>query len=227
MKKSKLVIANGNPTLLVWDLPISLKNKLIKQNLGDVEQVGFVTRKTFLPSLEMMGNELCINATIALAKLLGGKGSLYTSGVGTKIRYTNDKDITSISLSLSFVVNKNIILLPGIGFMYLTETIPTKKRLKELANRYNLPAFGAITFQNNVLQPYVYVKNTNSLFKESACGSGSIALNILKGVKNIVQPTGEIITVTRKKNYFTISAKVKELPLRKTEKNDTLREIGL
>ena len=54
----------------------------------------------------------------------------------------------------------------------------------------------------------MHVKQTNSLFKETACGSASVVLNILTGKKFITQPTGKIITVEKTGNDFAISAEV-------------------
>ena len=120
------------------------------------------------------------------------------------------------------------LLSAGIGYILLKNTSEiSKTKLRDLCGMFNLPAFWAIVNDKNKITPAVYVKDTNSMTYESACGSGSIALNILKNINSVIQPTGEIITVSRKENYFTISAKVIELPLRKTQKNDTLMEATI
>lgn len=71
MKKQKFLIAGGNSTLLVWGCPVWKKSQVIKKYLGEVEQVGFIENANGISSLEMMGGELCINATLALASKLG------------------------------------------------------------------------------------------------------------------------------------------------------------
>lgn len=204
------MIAGGNSTLLVWDCPQKMKNKIIKKYLGKFEQVGFVEQsKTELPKLVMMGNELCINATLSLASQLGYRGSLIASGVTKPIKYENKNGNTYIRLKLPFKKIKNIILLPGIGFL-CTKTKPkvSKRYLLQLATKYNSPAFGIIFYKENKITPYVYVKGTNSLFEETACGSGSIACSLVTGLEEIIQPTGDRIYVKTYRNKFTVGAKV-------------------
>jgi len=86
----KFLIASGNSTLLVWNCPRAQKRKeIIKKYLGRVEQIGFVSENNGTPKLEMMGNELCINGTSALASTLGTKGKLFTSELPFPIEYSN------------------------------------------------------------------------------------------------------------------------------------------
>ncbi|MEX2028850.1 MAG: hypothetical protein WD988_05120 [Candidatus Curtissbacteria bacterium] len=215
MKLKKYLIAGGNPTLLVWNCPEKKKVDVCNRYLGKVEQVGFISKsQDNKPVLEMMGNELCINATIALASLLGKSDALRTSSLDKPIGFLNKNGITSLELPLIYRVTGDIVLFPGIGFKYSKKTsVPTKSYLRKLCGRYNRPAFGVATYKKSVLTPYVYVKNTRSLFKETACGSGSIAAAIFTGDRNIVQPSGEKISVGLTKSTVLISANVKELPL--------------
>lgn len=210
MKLSKFLIAGGNFTLLVWNCPQNLKNKIIKKYLGQFEQVGFVEQsKTELPKLIMMGNELCINSTLSLASQLSNYGSLITNGITKPIKYENKNRNTYIELDLSFKKTKNIVLLPGIGFLCTKNKPKTSKNyLSKLAEKYDLPAFGIVFYRKNKIIPYVYVKGTNSLFEETACGSGSIACSLVTGLEKIIQPTGETISVKTYGNKFTVGAKV-------------------
>ncbi len=209
MKIKKFLIANGNSTLLGWDCPSWKRKKLIKKYLGEVEHLGFVSVKSGLPNLEMMGNELCINATLALASQLRREGELLTSGAEKPIFYKNLKYKTSIKISLSYKAINNIVILSGIGFIFLKSKIKSQKEfLSKLCKKFDLPAFGVIYLKENRIEPYVYVQETNTLVKETACGSGSIAFSILTGVKNVIQPTGKTIRVLRDKNQFTIEANV-------------------
>lgn len=209
MKLKKYLIAGGNSTLLVWGCPSCEKNKITKKYLGEVEQIGFVETKNNLPFLNMMGGELCINGTIALAYKCGSKGKLFTSGIINPVFYLNTKSITSISIIIGYQKIKNIVLLEGIGYIYLKQKINNKKQyLKDLCQKYNLPAFGIIYYENDKIIPFVYVRETDSLFKETACGSGSIAISILTKKSCIAQPTGEPIIVNRKRNTFVLKTKV-------------------
>lgn len=213
MKLNKFLIAGGNSTLLVKGYKSSEKEKIIKRYLGEVEQIGFISYPKGIPKLLMMGNELSINATLALAAMLSNKsGKLLTSGYKGLISYTNQKQYTKISLSIAYEKISNIVLLNGIGYIFLEKTKRiSKKYLSGFCSKYNLPAFGAIFYKNNKVVPFVYVKGTDSLFQETACGSASTVLNILTGKKSITQPTGKIITVEKTGNDFVISAKVTKI----------------
>lgn len=212
MKLKKFLIAGGNSTLLVWGCPSSEKQNIIQKYLGEVEQIGFVEIKNGLPFLNMMGDELCINGTIALASLCGKTGKLFTSGLRGTVFYRNIKNKTSIGLTIDYKQNKNVVLLEGIGYVYLKKEInDPRKFLISLCLQYNLPAFGIIYFQDNKIVPTVYVKQTNSLFEETACGSGSIAFSILTKKINITQPTEKIIVINKKDNSFIVNAQVTNL----------------
>lgn len=210
MNMKGYLIAGGNSTLLIWSCPINLKDKIIIKYLGKFEQVGFVEKsKDGLPKLVMMGNELCINSTLSLASQLSNSGLLLTSWTTKPIRYTNINENTYIELALPFKKIKNIILLPGIGFICSSSKLKiTKSFLSKLATKYDLPAFGIVFYKKNKIIPYVYVKTTDSLFKETACGSGSIACALITGLESIIQPTGETISVKIKGGKFTVGAKV-------------------
>lgn len=212
MKFKKLLIANGNSTLLVWGCSSTEKNIVIKRYLGKIEQIGFVETKNRLPFLNMMGGELCINGTIALASVCEEKGKLYTSGLRNSIFYKNVGRKTSINLNINYKKLNNTVLLEGIGYIYLKNKIKDpKKLLAQLCFQYNFPAFGILYFQNNKIEPVVYVKQTNSLLEETACGSGSIAFSILTKKQNIIQPTGKEIRVEKYENIFCVSAEVAKL----------------
>ncbi len=224
MKIKKYLIAGGNPTLLVWYCPPSQKAEITDKFFGEVEQVGFVSNSNGIPKLTMMGNELCVNATLAFASQLNEKGILQTSGIKSKVSSKNTGKITNIKLTLPFKQVGNIILFQGIGFILSDrKETPSKKSLSVLSGKYHLPAFGQINYSKNIIEPYVYVRKTDTLFAETACGSGSIAMNIATGFEKIIQPTEESIVVQRDGDYFEVSAKVVPVPLSKGLKNDIFR----
>ena len=208
----KFLIASGNSTALVYDCHIEDRNKTSKKLLKEVEQVGFVSTKATLQKLIMMGGELCINATLALASTLDKNGKLATSGLKNPIPYSNKNGSTTIQIPFKFKQYKNVILLDGIGFiLYDTKekSEVKKSELSNLSKKYKLPAFGGIIYNNkNKIIPYVYVAGVNSFVKETACGSGSVAFSIFSGIKNVVQPTEKIISIRKKTEFFDISAKV-------------------
>lgn len=210
MKLNKFLVAGGNSTLLVKGYKFSEKKAIIKKYLGQVEQIGFISYPKGIPKLSMMGNELSINGILALAAMLSKiSGKLLTSGYKGLVPYKNQKQYTKIELSIAYEKIDNIVLLKGIGYIFLKENKQISKNyLSGFCSKYNLPAFGAIFYKNNKIVPFVYDKETDSLFEETACGSASIVFNILTGKKSIKQPTGKIITVEKTGNDFVISAKV-------------------
>jgi hypothetical protein len=211
VKIKKFLIAGGNSTALVWDCPNEKRKEVTRKLLNDVEQVGFVLQDTKIPKLNMAGDELCINATLAFAFQLSGKGVLFTSGIKEKVEFDNENKETLIKIPLKYHIEDNLVLFERIGFIFFENQRITKEFLSNLAEKYKLPAFGAIIYKKNKIVPYVYVKEVNSFVKETACGSGSIAFAILKGVKTIIQPTGEIISVKIIDDSIKIKAKVREI----------------
>lgn len=207
LRYKKVLIAQGNPTLLVWNCPLEKREDVIEEYLGEVEQIGFIDKEN---KLTMMGNELSINSIIAFASCLKKKGKLFSSGLKEKVQYQNESDVTTITFSMPFQEKENTILFPGIGYAYITkDPYNIKESLRTLSEKYNLPAFGYVSYEGKKMTVYVYVAATNSLFKETSCGSGSIALSIFLGIERITQPTGDIITVKRTNNDFSISANIK------------------
>ncbi len=208
IKMSKFLIADGNPTLLVWGSLADQKNELISKYLSSVDQIGFISNN----ALEMMGSELCINAALAFASTLSKNGSLIINPLNSPIQFSNTDQFTSMQLPLNYKKMGNIVLLDGIGFKFedLNYRV-TKSELKSLASTYNLPAFGIILYQDNQIFPYVYVKETDSFKQESACGSGSISTTIFTGITDIKQPTGQMIKVDLMDNIVEITSKVKEV----------------
>ena len=94
---------------------------------------------------------------------------------------------------------------PKISKQKLTK----KLALKLLAKKYNLPAIGVINYEKNNIKPLIYVKNTDSLVWENACGSGSLAYSLISGYSKIVQPSGQIIDIRKTGRFFTIKVQAK------------------
>ncbi len=208
MQSKKLLIAGGNPTLLIWGC--SEENRLVQaiEALRDVEQVGFVEIDKNISKLTMMGDELCINAVLALASQGDLKGEVFASGVVGPVTYVNE-DKTYALFSIPYKCFENIVLFDGIGYCLLeTEHEFSKEELIEYAERFNLPAFGGVVYTNGAISIMVYVVKTNSVCAETACGSGSVALHIITGAEEIMQPSGQTIHVKKIGDAFEVSAKV-------------------
>lgn len=212
MQIFRFKIAGGNSTSLIVDSPLNDRQKISVKELQQVEQVGFIEKNTELPTLTMMGNELCVNATLAFAKLLESKrGKILTSGLPGPVSYRNSGELTSATFTLApkIIRSRNIVLFDGIGYVCDDSAgIPTETYLADLAQEFKKPAFGVARYQGASLQPYVYVDQIKSVVAETACGSGSIALNLITGANDITQVTGQRIRIERNGNQFTVTAKV-------------------
>jgi len=211
----RFLIAEGNPTILVWDYLPWEKQSIVKKFLPDLaDQVGFVSQTANgAVKLEMMGNELCINATLALAANYKKSGQLSTSVVNETVKYVNRNGLTSLALNLPYKIIDNTILFKGIGYTITNKSLNPEIVLPALASRFNLPAFGLVTYQNKSGDPVVFVKETQSIVNETSCGSGSIAFSLLNKVSKIIQPSGNVIKVQKSSSGLIITAKVTEIKL--------------
>ncbi|MBP7992667.1 MAG: hypothetical protein KAZ30_03365 [Candidatus Magasanikbacteria bacterium] len=109
----------------------------------------------------------------------------------------------------------NLIHLPGISHL-ITTTKVKKTDVRKLLGQYKLlnkPAAGIITYTIRkkyiLIRPLVWVRLTKTIYSETACASGSLAVVValLKVIKinifYIRQPSGFTLTVTQnKKNLF-------------------------
>ncbi len=210
MHTELFTIAGGNKTALIWGCDDAQRHEVIQKMLSTVEQLGFISEGV-LPHLSMMGEELCINATLALASMQSNaEGEITASGVESNVQYKNSEGATQIHLALPFRSDGEVVLFNGIGFLCTCdEKQYTKKQYAEFATTYGVPAFGIVFYTSDAyVTPIVYVVQTDSLVEETSCGSGSIAVHIITGLTDIVQPTGEVIQVTQEDGMFCVQARV-------------------
>lgn len=203
-------------------------NNNIMKKFPDVEQVGFLSADIKAPQLMMAGGEFCGNATRCAAwhylKGMPGELNLKVSGVskalkaGITEKYEAWAEMPVINELSSikeiqngfYLVNMegivHIIVMPEQSKFYLKKS-DLKTSAKDILfqnNLLNAPAAGVIFIENEVdefkIHPCVYVSGINTLFYETACGSGTIAaglvIALLKG-KNVeipvIQPSLKII----------------------------------
>lgn len=193
MRNTNLVDTAGQITAVVFGETktsdfASVSKKLMKSS-EKIEQVVFFSENR----IQTMGNELCINGSLAGAFLLQNK-ALQISGLDKPIEFTKSRKFISVKLPLNLILSQkeNIILMQGIVYLISNDqSIVNKMFLKKLAGEYNVPASGIIRFKSNKITPIVYVKNTNSLVWENACGSGSLAYSVYSGYFKIIQPSGQ------------------------------------
>ena len=191
------------------------------------DQVGYYTLPTDgQPArLDMMGGEFCLNATRALAFLLAHLDHLDRNGLLTYIsvsglqkpavcRVIDQVAWTAVDF---FYLPKIRILspkvwlirLPGICHIVHLDPQPsenTRSYCQSLLATLDLEQENAVGFlwldvQKMELTPLVWVRLTNSLIQESACGSGSLACALLlhkqQGLTclDLKQPSGQSLSL--------------------------------
>ena len=214
-------------------------NDAIMAKHSNVEQVGFVDPNK-KPELQMAGGEFCGNATRSAAYLyLGGqKGEmqiivnsedLINAGVfdGGKawceIPLYHGKDVITTKEPGIFIVKMNgmvsVVIKPEVAKRYLNDTSLLKQYGMEFIHKYHLEESEAVgvMFCENIgpklkINPVVWVKAINTLFYETACGSGTTATCMVEAYESgeskkidILQPSGLTITaeITFENNQVT------------------------
>jgi hypothetical protein len=204
--KYKLVDTAGQITAVVLDGVNNDKKSMLSKYLMNqnniIEQVVFLKDK----QIRTMGNELCINGSLAGAYLST------ISGLDEPIKFTKTKKYITANFPTDLVVKviNDTVLLQGIVYLISNDDTKINKLfLKKLAKQYNVQASGIIKFDKNEITPIVYGLDTNSLVWENACGSGSLAYSVFSGLTKIIQPSGQIIIVKKNQKSFTIKVAVK------------------
>lgn len=216
----------------------AINNNILLQ-YKNIEQVGFVYEKEGQYHLDMAGGEFCGNASRCAAYhfLKGKKGNIklnvspgivIDAGVPEK-----GKAYAQIPLLPEGVnpaeLGQNIysVKLDGISFVIVNNTDITEfpddrafiNKAKKYIERYSSgdePAFGVVFAEkllgNTLIHPVIYVRAIDTLYYETACGSGSAAtaalLTFLSGDRKPVklfQPSGNYIEVNVVYNSNSIS----------------------
>lgn len=167
-----------------------------------------IANPTTMAHLQMMGGEFCLNATRAFAVLLAENGNLGLSENGQYSGFVSvsgsaepvfvtvlqEEDSTYAKAELTFkevpeiqVLEENIfrINLPGISHIILTKPVPENWKeqayafLDEYGKNEDAIGFMWLDSENNLF-PVVYVRQTQSMCEESACGSGTLACAFLR-----------------------------------------------
>ena len=220
--KYLLVDTAGQVTAVVVTKVPRLKqsdvSKMILKKNKTTEQVLFIERYPNKYRLQMMGNELSINGSLAglfvLEKAYNIKKiKVEISGLDLPIKATICNNTTEAYFPLSIFkqYKSKTVSLAGISYLLipLNRSVPefiqkSKLLLKVKAKTLTIPAMGIIFFKKGYIKPLVYVKDTNSFIWESACGSGSLSYYIYSGISKIKQPSNKFIEVKRKNNYFSV-----------------------
>ena len=174
---------------------------IIEQIDKDVEQVGFISPAYEGAPLrmDMMGGEFCANATRAYglysASFYDTDGlvdiEVYVSGHEGTTDVIADVKNQKAYVALDAPIGREnltidgkdctLIKLPGISHL-VVEAEEDKdfvnKALEVLKKDHKDEAYGVLFFDKEKLEmiPYVYVEGSETLFRESSCGSGTIAV---------------------------------------------------
>ena len=209
---------NGNITAIVLDDTYSKEEKKkindkIMEKEKQVEQVGFVSNFEF--KLTMAGDEFCGNATRCAIKhylenkvkhikiKVSGTSKILNGGIEEGKEIWVEIPINSIDK-----INENTYIanMDGITHILVKNEEPMKERAIDLINKYkdNNKAIGCIFIKENKetikIDPFVLVRDIDTLFYENSCGSGTACAGIIYLKENrkqidILQPSGDILKV--------------------------------
>lgn len=225
-----ITIAGGNCTAVVDGQYYRALKQKINQKIFTtnrlVEQIGYLYRKGATGNwfFEMMGNEFsgngCLAATATLLRFKKGDINFQTTGSKSLIQgqFDNQKAQTILTDDLSPRKQLPIKLLGT--YFWLAESQGGIKEARKIltTSRNKFKAVGIIFFQKTQekqikINPFFYVRETKTIVNETACGSGSVAAAIYCGQRNleVVQPTGESISVNLGQKQVKLCAKVELL----------------
>ena len=195
----------------------------------EIEQCCFVTLpkdESAVARVEMFGGEFCGNATRSVIKLItDGKdyaGKIEVSGVKDPLDFKIENGIVDLEMplpndpnvELTTLVDEGVLVqLDGIAHVVVTDIdIKNKNTPRELLkklleiNAYKLteqPAVGVTYYDPETSESdyAVWVKEVDTTYDETACGSGTcsagIAMAVSKGIDtkiDVIQPSGETIS---------------------------------
>ncbi len=218
-----LVWPGGNTTAIVAEgMPreqqAAAARAIMRQD-PTIEQVGFFERPVDPGAdirLQMMGGEFCGNAARCAGYVWGAETGnthvrLEVSGLSGFVDVDTRPDRTTLRLPGSFFLDAaradhTIVDLAGIRHV-IVEGKGDATTAGELIRRYreSHPAVGIMYLQRAGqalhLTPFVWVRETDTLIPETACGSGTIAVAVAEhgstrtAAARITQPTGETYSV--------------------------------
>ncbi len=208
--------------------------EILEKTPYDAEQVGFVKEPIMGGDirLEMMGGEFCGNASRSIGMLFARQNGMQRGNVLVEITGSNrvlntkvdlKEETSEIEMPIPRKIEKihvndfgefPIVIIDGINHIIAEGIDATKENFekfkKAVYENYNVEAFGVMFLdkEKSHITPVVYVKDTDTTFFESSCGSGTLATvaYLGQGLKdgrqkyNIGQPGGTIASEISKKD---------------------------
>lgn len=197
----------------------------------EIEQCCFITTSHHpeaMARIEMLGGEFCGNATRSsiwlITKGIDYQGLIEVSGVSRPLEFLVKDGEVILEMPLpekghlvEDVEEGSLVHLDGISHLVVTadKELAEPRELLELllkTNKYDCassPAFGVSYFdqRTGAAKFCVWVKAVDTIFDESACGSGTCAIAIAKTSENkqsqeleILQPSGKTIRAVTELN---------------------------
>jgi len=244
---------------LLLELPEQRKklNDAIMSAYPNVEQVGFYSlqpNKEFDARLIMAGGEFCGNATRSTTLLaLGGNSGeikikvsgteqILKAGINSDLTVWAQMPIIKDFSSIQRIDDLTIVSLEGIthviSFLPFTDKETAKLKANQILENLDLkmtkPAAGVLFLTENTsgikMNPFVWVRDIETFFYETACASGTTAVGLAKSFREnqslqnlpIIQPSGEVIYVSVEKGPEEFVEAIISGPVQILEENISL-----
>jgi diaminopimelate epimerase len=232
--KYHVINPGGNTTAIMLGnftkkLKVKINTQILKMD-PIIEQVGFWVKpkdKNNDARLEMAGGEFCGNALRSLGALLARqkkKRSFLVESSGTQevAKIILSKNKSSLRVFTDTInLTETVCKLPGINHI-LTKRAFTKLSAKNFLKQNGLlkeKAAGVISYKkikSNTykINPIVWVSGTKTLYEETACASGTIALAYMLFAKNkakdvkVIQPSGSVFEIVIRKGSIKLTGPI-------------------
>lgn len=200
--------AGNTTGLVLTDIPAdehkTVARHLLEHSPHDLEQVGFVSECPDCDGrLDMMGGEFCGNASRSFGLFLAGSGLsrrkdlalIRVSGAEGLLEVRTDPDTGEARIKMPPVMGIEavetdqygrvpLVVMEGISHLILmvhpVEKQEGERLIHALAETHEADALGIMYYDeaDNFMTPLVWVRETDTLYWESSCGSGSVALAV-------------------------------------------------
>ncbi|MBR5926259.1 MAG: hypothetical protein IKZ78_02735, partial [Firmicutes bacterium] len=206
-----LYSASGNPTALVEGKPDITLAKEILGSDKRAEQVGFLSDEDGF-TLTMAGGEFCGNALRCAAfEFLGGKPGTVSIGCSGTDEYlscgVSDQEeegcpVVWAKMPKALGIEKKdfgfLVRFPGIVHAVIgADCGVSPEELLNLLKKdeKDAAAIGIISVKDDTMYPVVWVRGIDTLYHESACGSGCAAAAYAYGKSvRLRQPSGKFLS---------------------------------
>lgn len=238
LENYKIFIPAGNATAIVFGEFSAGKRKILNDEImrrhDFVEQVAFLNGE----NLTMAGGESCVNAIRSAAFYLlkslrlnlckiTANGEIYECGFCENGVFVRGKILQDCGVKIlnrqNFIVKFNeithFVSFEPLKFQSENELKDYAMQIFKTHDLLKFKACGFMNFNENAIKPVVFVRDINTLFYETACGSGSICVALAKFSQDknfseikIKQPSGKFLNVKILNNAqnFEISGEVLE-----------------